>query len=41
MHRIEGMRHKDIAAQLGISQGAVEKHVAKAMLFLTEWSRGW
>ncbi len=41
MHRIEEMKHKDIARQLGISQGAVEKHIAKAVLFLTEWTQGW
>lgn len=41
MHKIQGMTHKDIARQLGISTGAVEKHVAKAMLFLTEFIKGW
>ncbi|HEY1837393.1 MAG: sigma-70 family RNA polymerase sigma factor [Rhizomicrobium sp.] len=41
MHKIQGMTHKEIARQLGISTGAVEKHVAKAMLFLTEFTKGW
>jgi RNA polymerase sigma-70 factor (ECF subfamily) len=41
MHKIQGMTHKEIARQLGISNGAVEKHVAKAMLFLTEFTKGW
>lgn len=41
MHKIQGMTHKETARQLGISIGAVEKHVAKAMLFLTEFTTGW
>ena len=41
MCRVEGMKHKDIAQRLGISQSAVEKHLAKAILFLTEWTQGW
>jgi RNA polymerase sigma factor (sigma-70 family) len=41
MHRVEGMKLREISASLGISQSAVEKHVAKAVLFLTEWTDGW
>jgi len=41
MHKVEGMKLREIAAQLGITQSAVEKHVAKAVLFLTEWTEGW
>lgn len=41
MHRVEGMKLREISASLGISQSAVEKHVAKAVLFLTEWMDGW
>lgn len=41
MHRIEGMKYREIAAVLGITVSAVEKHVAKAMLFLAEWTEGW
>lgn len=41
MHRVEGMKLREISAALGISQSAVEKHVAKAVLFLTEWTDGW
>lgn len=41
MHKVEGMKLREIAAQLGITQSAVEKHVAKAVLFLTEWTDGW
>ena len=41
MHKVEGMKLREIAAALGITQSAVEKHVAKAVLFLTEWTEGW
>jgi len=41
MSRVEGMKHKDIAQRLGISQSAVEKHLARAILFLTDWTQGW
>jgi RNA polymerase sigma-70 factor (ECF subfamily) len=41
MHKVQGMKLREIATTLGITQGAVEKHVAKAVLFLTEWTEGW
>lgn len=41
MHRVQGMKLREISASLGITQSAVEKHVAKAVLFLTEWTDGW
>lgn len=41
MHRVEGMKLREIALAIGISQSAVEKHLAKAVLFLTEWTDGW
>src|SRR4051812_20798920 len=41
MHRLDDMKYREIAEQLGISQSAVEKHIAKAALFLTEWTEGW
>jgi RNA polymerase sigma-70 factor (ECF subfamily) len=41
MHRVEGLKYREIAAHFEISQSAVEKHVAKAMLFLTEWTQDW
>jgi RNA polymerase sigma-70 factor (ECF subfamily) len=41
MHRLQGMKYREIAIHLGISQSAVEKHIAKAALFLTEWTRDW
>ncbi len=37
MHRLEGMKYREIAAQLQISTSAVEKHIAKAALFLADW----
>lgn len=37
LHRIEGFSHAQIAERLGITVSAVEKHVAKGALFLTEW----
>ncbi len=41
MHRLHGMKYREIAVHFGISQSAVEKHIAKASLFLTEWTRDW
>lgn len=37
LHRVEGYSQGQIAARLGITVSAVEKHIAKAALFLTEW----
>lgn len=41
MHRIGGMKYREIAAECGITTSAVEKHIAKAALFLAEWTDGW
>ncbi|MBN9588746.1 MAG: hypothetical protein BGN85_08605 [Alphaproteobacteria bacterium 64-11] len=41
MHRLENLKYREIALRLGISQSAVEKHIARAALFLTEWTEGW
>ena len=41
MHKVEGMKLREVAEALGITQSAVEKHVAKAVMFLTEWTQGW
>lgn len=41
MHRLNNLKYHEIATRLGISQSAVEKHIAKAVLFLTEWTEGW
>lgn len=40
LHRMEGLKHREIAERLAISSSAVEKQVAKAMLILTEWVDG-
>jgi RNA polymerase sigma-70 factor (ECF subfamily) len=37
MHRLDGLKYRVIGERLGISQSAVEKHIARAVLFLTEW----
>jgi RNA polymerase sigma factor (sigma-70 family) len=37
MHRIDGMKYREIAAQLGITMSAVEKHVARAVVTLSEF----
>ena len=36
LRRIEGLRYKDIAARLGISVSAVERHMRRAVLHLIE-----
>jgi RNA polymerase sigma-70 factor (ECF subfamily) len=41
MYRLEELKCREIACRLGISESAVEKHIAKAMFFLTKWSEGW
>lgn len=41
MHRLEGRRYREIAEELGISQSAVEKHIARAMTHLTAWMEDW
>jgi len=37
LNRIEGYTFPQIAKQLNITLSAVEKHVAKALLFMTDW----
>lgn len=37
LNRVEGCSFTQIAARLGISLSMVEKHAAKAILFLTDW----
>jgi RNA polymerase sigma factor (sigma-70 family) len=37
LNRIDGLSQLQIAERLGISVSAVEKHIAKASLFLSEW----
>lgn len=41
MHRLDGMKYREIASRLGITVSAVEKHVAKGAHFLTGWVEGW
>jgi len=35
-HRLDGMKYREIAEAAGISQSAVEKHIARAVQFLAE-----
>lgn len=37
LYRIEGFSQAQIGARLGITVSAVEKHIAKAALFLSDW----
>jgi len=41
MSRLRNMKYSEIGKNFGISPSAVEKHVAKALLFLSEWTNGW
>jgi RNA polymerase sigma factor (sigma-70 family) len=36
-HRLEGLGQSEIARRHGVTLSAVEKHIAKAVLYLTEW----
>jgi RNA polymerase sigma-70 factor (ECF subfamily) len=40
MHRLDGLKYREIAERLDISVSAVEKHVARAMLCLAELMEG-
>lgn len=39
--RLEGLSYRQIASSEGLSVAAVEKQVARAVLFLTKWMDGW
>lgn len=41
MHHLDGLKYREIAQTLGISVSAVEKHIARAALFLASWVEGW
>lgn len=41
MHRLDGLKYREIAERLGVSQSTVEKDIAKAALFLARWARDW
>lgn len=40
-HRLDGLKYREIAQELEISQSAVEKHMARAMSHLIEWMENW
>jgi RNA polymerase sigma-70 factor (ECF subfamily) len=40
LHRLEGLKYREIATRLDITVSAVEKHIAKASLFLVNWVEG-
>jgi RNA polymerase sigma-70 factor (ECF subfamily) len=40
-HRVEGLPYKEIARLHGLSVSSVEKHMAKAMLMLSNGMEGW
>jgi RNA polymerase sigma factor (sigma-70 family) len=40
-HRLEDLTHREIAARHGLSISTVEKHVARAMLYLADSMDGW
>jgi len=39
--RLEGLTYAEIARREGISVSAVEKQIARAVLFLMDWMEGW
>ncbi|HEX6866719.1 MAG TPA: sigma-70 family RNA polymerase sigma factor, partial [Caulobacteraceae bacterium] len=39
--RLEGLSYAEIAAREGVSVSAVEKQIARAVLFLMDWMEGW
>lgn len=41
MHRLDGLKYREIAEALSISQSSVEKHIALAMVSLTAWMENW
>jgi RNA polymerase sigma factor (sigma-70 family) len=41
MHRWHELKYQEIADRLEISVSSVEKHMARAMMFLSDWSEGW
>jgi len=41
LQRIDNLKYREIAERLDISQSAVEKHMARAMSFLGEWTKDW
>jgi RNA polymerase sigma-70 factor (ECF subfamily) len=41
MHRWHELEYQEIADRLEISVSSVEKHMARALLFLSDWADGW
>jgi RNA polymerase sigma-70 factor (ECF subfamily) len=41
MHRIDKLEYSEIARQLGISESAIEKQMAKAMMTLADYAKAW
>ena len=41
MHRIDKLEYSEIAQRLGISESAIEKQMAKAMLILADYAKAW
>lgn len=41
LQRIDNLKYREIAERLAISQSAVEKHMARAMTFLGDWTKDW
>jgi RNA polymerase sigma factor (sigma-70 family) len=39
--RVEGLSYAEIARREGVSVSAVEKQIARAVLFLMDWMEGW
>ncbi len=39
--RLEGLTYAQIAAREGVSVSAVEKQIARSVLFLMDWMEGW
>lgn len=41
MHRIDKLEYSEIARRLGISESAIEKQMAKAMMILADYAKAW
>jgi RNA polymerase sigma-70 factor (ECF subfamily) len=41
MHRIDKLEYSEIAQRLGISESAIEKQMAKAMIALADYAKAW
>ena len=41
MHRIDKLEYSEIARRLGVSESAIEKQMAKAMLMLADYAKTW